>query len=1247
MQAEISGFSGVGGVHPEVTVVAAKPVVNVSTTLGIVTSMQTTGAALDALTRISSAIPISTDTGVSTKGFMYLSGYEGSYLEEKAFEDVLGVESISTMKLLRLAAAQGISIVTINQQNISSVLPTITTGLDVTSTQAIQTNIQNLVNQGLEVQIPISGTTYEAFTGTGYIALNLTTGEGGYYLSGNLHGGMTVLALAYWPPDIGLPIIYPYEPVGPPDKNPDAVSQLVLTSPNWAVGTVGQFLDAPLIVQALDSSGVPVSGATITFNVGDGGGCIAPYDMTVLPLPPQLPVPVCTDGTVSVMTGYTGEAGVWFQLGKYTNVHPTYYMQPGDQEPTQAGINTLNAVSQNNIGLIGGYTAIARPDIPKTMTQIQDAVWGLFTTYMGFVAVAVQDRYNNPVSNVPVQFAVQPYQYLGGSLGGVSDQARNMEVVSESSFGTNGCPWMPTLNDTNACHAGSDLTSVTDFKGAMMGLISGNLSNTIYTLDISNQELSGITITFVSSTPPDQDKVCLGEVDAYVPSTVDIDGHVLNAGPLGSKASFTVIPYEIHEIGCTWSGNACSLDCPGVYSNAAMVDTATVTATRVAGTGMVGTAQHVGPATWTVPITLSATTPELEQYNISTTLDVPFTAPVSGTQPTQCSTPTIAYLPTFNPPYPYYAVSISPVTVTPNPLILNNLSATTTDLNITYTIQPPEYTANIAQVDLLSTPTSTTSWLPVMSFVGNTSGSGTETLNNGFQLDATKNYAVQVVLNRGSQQEIDSAVVPFDVGSADFQIVSCSQCAFDPHETIVYADGQHTTYIGVHVTSLGIPLSNLYVNFTVDNGSINPAMVVPDPNSGKGETTYISDTKTSVTNVNATLLDLNSPDSIKDITKIIYNYNGYNFNQILTNNQFMTSPKSVTVSGSSATYDLSTQKGIEDWLCVPHTTNTDQDTNESIISGLCYMGYGKIGIADTTIPVDPIDSSLPQSGTIKIDKEEINYNGITATYPSSLNNCTRGVNGTPSSSTVSTHNTGNSNTPVYFKTSLTGVLPANATTIPVATTGGAHLNPVPQSGNPNTYQLYIENEFVQCTGKTNTSFTGCRSNVTTHNNGAPIYYEIGRAGSLISSIIHNASIANNVSSAVILTELQKEQSLISTNPQNPLSGKSYSNQLDYGMGAVYEPSDIEDQIELGTEGYLSRWYTNPGVSFPYIFPTNIGYCLNSDGCTKDYVYVRMKVTNEATYSLFKYTPYVTTSLSGGGNKVFYDAWTHFGFNQYQ
>jgi hypothetical protein len=50
-----------------------------------------------------------------------------------------------------------------------------------------------------------------------------------------------------------------------------------------------------------------------------------------------------------------------------------------------------------------------------------------------------------------------------------------------------------------------------------------------------------------------------------------------------------------------------------------------------------------------------------------------------------------------------------------------------------------------------------------MSFVGNTSGSGTVTLNKGSQLDATKNYSVQVVLNRGIGNEIKSDVVLFDI----------------------------------------------------------------------------------------------------------------------------------------------------------------------------------------------------------------------------------------------------------------------------------------------------------------------------------------------------------------------------------------------------------------------------------------------------------------------------------------------------
>ncbi len=103
--------------------------------------------------------------------------------------------------------------------------------------------------------------------------------------------------------------------------------------------------------------------------------------------------------------------------------------------------------------------------------------------------------------------------------------------------------------------------------------------------------------------------------------------------------------------------------------------------------------------------------------------------------------------------------------------------------------------------------------------------------------------------------------------------------------------------------------------------------------------------------------------------------------------------------------------------------------------------------------------------------------------------------------------------------------------------------------------------------------------------------------------------------------IKKEGQLsLFTNPDNPLNNESYSNALDYEMGAVSEPSGIEYQITLGTEYYLENWYLNPeAVTFPYVFLSNIGYCLSSKPCNKTnnpYINVRMQVTNEATYSLF-------------------------------
>ena len=182
------------------------------------------------------------------------------------------------------------------------------------------------------------------------------------------------------------------------------------------------------------------------------------------------------------------------------------------------------------------------------------------------------------------------------------------------------------------------------------------------------------------------------------------------------------------------------------------------------GTGTAGTPVHQDVGMYTVLITLG-NTPELEQYSAEGKITIPKYqvggSPIAGCGPTPSAMVSYAFDPFVAS---FYAVSISPVTVSSNPLILNSQSYSTADLNINYEILPFSYTAYIAQVDLLNSTPGSGSWLPTMSFVGSTSMTGTATLNKGFQLDATKDYAVQVVLNRGmGSLQITSDTIPVTV----------------------------------------------------------------------------------------------------------------------------------------------------------------------------------------------------------------------------------------------------------------------------------------------------------------------------------------------------------------------------------------------------------------------------------------------------------------------------------------------------
>lgn len=144
-------------------------------------------------------------------------------------------------------------------------------------------------------------------------------------------------------------------------------------------------------------------------------------------------------------------------------------------------------------------------------------------------------------------------------------------------------------------------------------------------------------------------------------------------------------------------------------------------------------------------------------------------------------------------------------------------------------------------------------------------------------------------------------------------------------------------------------------------------------------------------------------------------------------------------------------------------------------------------------------------------------------------------------------------------------------------------------------------------------------------------------GTLISQIIHDAAQAQGINAQIILVTLQKEQGLISDPSPTPAK-------LNSAMG-ISPSSNIKSQIETGAQTFKNHFAAAP--SMPYIFPkgtaggTGIGYYDDVD--VPHQVGVRVKINNKATYSLYKYTPWIRSTSAGGGNFLFYQLWIQYGF----
>lgn len=155
----------------------------------------------------------------AVRQYMRSSGMTASALEHSVPEQLFSspdnqAQGISAVKALKIANDQGIPVYTINQQNITTIIPQLQVD------QPVKDDILNAVNAGKVVTVSKTEISLNGWRGCGYIITNSETGAGAYMISGGLSGGyllktmvlevMHYLAIAIAAGDNGLAVNNPW-----------------------------------------------------------------------------------------------------------------------------------------------------------------------------------------------------------------------------------------------------------------------------------------------------------------------------------------------------------------------------------------------------------------------------------------------------------------------------------------------------------------------------------------------------------------------------------------------------------------------------------------------------------------------------------------------------------------------------------------------------------------------------------------------------------------------------------------------------------------------------------------------------------------------------------------------------------------------------------------------------------------------------------------------------------------------------
>jgi N-acetylmuramoyl-L-alanine amidase/transglutaminase-like putative cysteine protease len=189
---------------------------------GIPLTFEWTGLIVDADRRIIGPFPVDGNNSKKVP-YMKLTGYDGSFMEHRVFEDNFESPAVSTIRAFHVSAQQGINLCTITT-SIAGQCPGFSHNASVTAA------VNAALAKGNIVIIPRTSIQYEQWAGTGYIDMEPATGAAGYIISGGINGNVSVSGGAIvdwlwpifppclaWPWNIDVRIIQP--PMDSPDTN--------------------------------------------------------------------------------------------------------------------------------------------------------------------------------------------------------------------------------------------------------------------------------------------------------------------------------------------------------------------------------------------------------------------------------------------------------------------------------------------------------------------------------------------------------------------------------------------------------------------------------------------------------------------------------------------------------------------------------------------------------------------------------------------------------------------------------------------------------------------------------------------------------------------------------------------------------------------------------------------------------------------------------------------------------------------